>query len=62
MLWKFKRWWDKKADMAIWELVSIIIVIVVLALSVLFIFVLKEKGFEGALGTIKNLLRFGRPK
>ena len=51
-----------KRGMAIWELVTIIIVIVVLVLSVAFIWLMKDKGFEGALGTIKDLLRFGRPR
>ncbi len=52
----------KRGDFSIGELVTIIIVIVVFALCVVFIWLLKDKGFEGALATIKNLLHFGRAK
>lgn len=47
--------------MEIEELVKILIVVVVLILLIgIVVFVLKEQGFEGVLGEIKNLLRFGR--
>ena len=57
-----KRGRVKKAAIEINEIVYILVAVMIIALGIGFFILLKTKGYEGSLETIRSLFRFGRPK